>query len=73
LRFWKRLHHRDAYVGLFPGQQQVFLAFLRGSVFLTVLALLPFPLMIFWLFRVRFNKTYKTRPSPIPAAVSLGP
>jgi hypothetical protein len=40
----------------FLGQQQVFPAFLRGSIFLTVLALLPFPLMIYWLFRVRFSK-----------------
>jgi hypothetical protein len=51
----------------FLGQQQVFPAFLRGSVFLTVLAVLPFPLMIYWLFRVRFSKAYKTRPSAIPA------
>jgi hypothetical protein len=51
----------------FLGQQQVFPAFLRGSVLLTVLAVLPFPLMIYWLFRVRFSKAYKTRPSPIPA------
>jgi hypothetical protein len=51
----------------FLGQQQVFLAFLRGSVLLTVLAVLPFPLMIYWLFRIRFSKAYETRPSPIPA------
>jgi uncharacterized membrane protein len=51
----------------FLGQQQVFPAFLRGSVLLTVLAVLPFPLMIYWLFRVRFGKAYKTRRSPIPA------
>ncbi len=51
----------------FLGQQQVFPAFLRGSVSLTVLAVLPFPSMIYWLFRVRFSKAYKARPSPIPA------
>jgi uncharacterized membrane protein len=39
--------------------QQVFPAFLRGSIFLTVLALLPFPLMIYWLIRVRFSNAYK--------------
>jgi len=55
----------------FLGQQQVFPAFLRGSVLLTVLALLPFPLMIYWLIRVRFSKAYRTRPSPIPVAVPL--
>jgi hypothetical protein len=54
----------------FLGQQQVFPVFLRGSVFLTVLALLPFPLMIYWLFRVRFGKAYKVRLSPMPAPAS---
>jgi len=39
----------------FLGQQQVSPAFLRGSIFLTVLAVLPFPLMIYWLIRVRFS------------------
>ena len=51
----------------FLGQQQVFPVFLRGSIFLTILALLPFPLMIYWLFRVRFSKAYKTQPPPAPA------
>jgi hypothetical protein len=46
----------------FLGQQQVFPAFLRGSVFLTVLALLPFPVMIYWLWRVRFGKAYRSQP-----------
>jgi len=50
----------------FLGQQQVFPAFLRGSIFLTVLAVLPFPLMIYWLFRVRFSKAYKVQPPPTP-------
>jgi uncharacterized membrane protein len=50
----------------FLGQQQVFPAFLRGSIFLTVLAVLPLPLMIYWLFRVRFSKTYKVQPPPTP-------
>ncbi len=48
----------------FLGQQQVFPAFLRGSLLLTVLALLPFPLLIYWFFRVRFSKSYKTVPAP---------
>jgi hypothetical protein len=50
----------------FLGQQQAFPAFLRGSIFLTVLALLPFPLMIYWLFRVRFSKAYRAGPPPMP-------
>jgi uncharacterized membrane protein len=54
----------------FLGQQQVFPAFLRGSIFLTVLALLPFPLMIYWLIRVRFSKAYKVQPPPTPVPVS---
>lgn len=49
----------------FLGQQQVFPAFLRGSIFLTILALLPFPFMIYWLFRVRFSKAYQIRPQPV--------
>ena len=43
----------------FLGQQQVFPVFLRGSIFLTVLAVLPFPVMIYWLIRVRFSEAYK--------------
>lgn len=54
----------------FLGQQQVFPAFLRGSIFLTVLALLPFPIMIYWLIRVRFSKAYKVQPPPTPVPVS---
>ena len=50
----------------FLGQQQVFPAFLRGSLFLTVLAVLPFPLMIYWLIRVRFSKAYNVQPPPMP-------
>jgi hypothetical protein len=52
----------------FLGQQQVFPAFLRGSVVLTVLALLPLPLMIYWLLRVRFSKAYRNPlpPNPVP-------
>ncbi|MBB5344686.1 DUF2306 domain-containing protein [Tunturibacter empetritectus] len=54
----------------FLGQQQVFPAFLRGSIFLTVLALLPFTVMIYWLIRVRFSKAYKVQPPPTPVPVS---
>jgi hypothetical protein len=54
----------------FLGQQQVFPAFLRGSIFLTILALLPFPLMIYWLFRVRFSKAYKNQLPLNPAPVT---
>ena len=55
----------------FLGQQQVFPAFLRGSIFLTVLAVLPFPLMIYWLIRVRFKNAYNIQPSANPTPVSL--
>jgi hypothetical protein len=53
----------------FLGQQQVFPAFLRGSIFLTVPALLPLPLLIYWFLRVRFSKAYKNQlsPSQVPA------
>jgi uncharacterized membrane protein len=54
----------------FLGQQQVFPAFLRGSIFLTVLALLPFPIMIYWLIRVRFSKAYQVQPPPTTVPVS---
>jgi hypothetical protein len=44
--------HRDrlfiATGSFFLGQQQVFPAFLRGSIFLTLAALLPLPLLIYW-------------------------
>jgi hypothetical protein len=55
----------------FLGQQQVFPAFLRGSIFLTILALLPFPLMIYWLFRVRFSKAYRAGPPPMAVPVAF--
>jgi hypothetical protein len=50
-------------------ERKVFPAFLRGSIFLTVLAVLPFPLMIYWLIRVHFSKAYKVQP-PTPVSVS---
>jgi hypothetical protein len=52
-----------ATLSFFLGQQQVFPAFLRGSIFLTVLAFLPLPVMIYWLIRVRFSKAFKVQPS----------
>jgi hypothetical protein len=55
----------------FLGQQQVFPAFLRGSILLTVLALLPFPVMLYWLLRVRFSRAYGTQPPASPTPVSL--
>ncbi len=54
----------------FLGQQQVFPVFLRGSVYLTVLALLPFPVMIYWLWRVRFGKEYRSQPVRARAAAA---
>jgi hypothetical protein len=52
----------------FLGQQQVFPVFLRGSIFLTIPALLPLPLLIYWFLRVRFSKAYKNTLSlnPLP-------
>jgi hypothetical protein len=55
-----------ATLSFFLGQQQVFPAFLRGSLFLTMLAFLPLPVMIYWLIRVRFGKAYKVQPPPTP-------
>ena len=54
----------------FLGQQQVFPAFLRGSLFLTIPALLPLPLLIYWFLRVRLSKPYKNRLSPHPVAAN---
>jgi hypothetical protein len=45
----------------FLGQQQVFPAFQRGSIFLTLAAHLPLPLLIYWFLRVRFSKAYKNK------------
>jgi uncharacterized membrane protein YfcA len=53
----------------FLGQQQVFPAFLRGSIFLTVIAVLPFPVVIYWLLRVRFSKAYRVQPLTTPTVV----
>ena len=54
----------------FLGQQQVFPAFLRGSIYLTLPALLPLPLLIYWFLRVRFSKAYKNRLSLNPVPVT---
>jgi len=43
----------------FLGQQQVMPEFLQGSPLLTVLALAPLLLMIFWLVRIRFKSRLK--------------
>jgi hypothetical protein len=48
----------------FLGQPQVFPPALRGSIYLIVPAVLPLPLLIFWLIRVRFRNAYKLRPLP---------
>jgi uncharacterized membrane protein len=53
----------------FLGQQQVFPIFLRGTLFLTVLAFLPLPLMIYWLFRVRWRRAYTIDPRLAPEPV----
>jgi hypothetical protein len=54
---------------LFLGQQQVFPAAIRKANVLPFLAVLPLLLMIFWLFRVRFTKTYKRESLPSAANV----
>jgi hypothetical protein len=58
----------------FLGQPQVFPVWLRGSIYLIVPALLPLPLMIFWLVRVRFRGAYRLRAAsaPLPDAVRSG-
>jgi uncharacterized membrane protein len=43
----------------FLGQQQVFPVWMRGSVILLILGVLPLPLLIFWLCRFRFAGRYK--------------
>jgi len=45
----------------FLGQQQVFPAWLRGSSVLFIPALVPLVLLIFWVFRVWFSTTYRTK------------
>ncbi|RXH58236.1 hypothetical protein GRAN_1546 [Granulicella sibirica] len=42
----------------FLGQPQVFPPALRGSIYLIVPAVLPLPLLVFWLIRVRFGNSY---------------
>lgn len=42
----------------FIGQQQVFPASIRGTALLFILGILPLPLLIFWLLRVRFTNAY---------------
>ena len=54
----------------FLGQQQVFPAFLRGSIFPTLPALLPLPLLVYWFLRVRFGKAYKNQLSRNPVPVT---
>ena len=45
----------------FLGQPQVFPVALRGSIYLIVPAVLPLPLLIFWVIRVRFPGAYCMR------------
>lgn len=55
----------------FLGQQQVFPHWMRGSAFLMILAVLPLPLLIFWLFRFRLAKIYAPwRAQPFAAPVT---
>jgi hypothetical protein len=59
-----------ATISFFLGQQQVFPAFLRGSLFLTILAFLPLPVMIYWLIRVRFGKRFQVQPVVVALPIS---
>ena len=45
----------------FLGQQQVFPEALQGSILLTVLALAPLPVMLFWLGKIRFDDWRRTK------------
>ena len=53
----------------FLGQPQVFPPALRGSIYLIVPAVLPLPLMIFWLIRVRFRNAYHLKPHASPISL----
>jgi hypothetical protein len=56
----------------FLGQQKVFPMWLRGSMLLLILGILPLLLLIFWLFRVRFAKAFKgMRQASLPGSVSF--
>jgi hypothetical protein len=50
-----------AAASIFLARQQLFPAILQRTGVLVFLSVLPLLLMIFWLFRVRFAKAYKTR------------
>ena len=54
----------------FLGQPQVFPAALRGSIYLIVPAVLPLPLLVFWLIRVRFRNSYTLGPRKPSFALS---
>jgi hypothetical protein len=50
----------------FLGQQQVFPALLCSSIVLTVPAVTPVPLMIYWLFCAHYGKSSNIHPPPPP-------
>ena len=55
----------------FLGQPQVFPAALRGSIYLIVPAVLPLPLLLFWLIRVRFRNSYRLQPTATSPAFTV--
>ena len=57
----------------FFGQQDVMPEFLRGSAILAVLGLAPFPLMLYWLVRVRFPRGPGARKPALAVAVGKSP
>jgi hypothetical protein len=56
----------------FLGQQKVFPVWLRGSMLLLILGILPLVLLIFWVIRVRFAKAYEGMRQPsLPGSARL--
>lgn len=51
---------------VFLARAQIFPAFMRTTGILYIVTVLPIALMIYWLLRVRFAKTWKRQPLPRP-------
>jgi uncharacterized membrane protein len=48
----------------FLGQEKDMPAFLHGSPILLILGFAPLPLLLFWMFRVRLGRAYRTETAP---------
>jgi uncharacterized membrane protein len=57
----------------FFGQQDVLPEALRGSAILAVLGIAPFPLMLYWLIRVRVSRTFAAQRTSVPVADANAP